>query len=88
MSFTISKVANSVILYPEFGVTDTTDSEQKTVLVTYQAVQLDSLLGGIAKVLYTTQIGNSQKFYDFVEFEYSGAGNPLLEAEIYLKSIS
>lgn len=86
MSFTISQVIATMASYPSLGIVDPSTSRDKTVEATYEVVQLDSLLNSTARVLYSIQIGDSQKYYDFFEFIYSGKGNPLEEAEVALKT--
>lgn len=86
MSFTLSRTLDSSVAYPELGLTDTSTSESKTVDVAYEAIRLDSLIGTTARVVYTTRVGNSDAIFNEFEFEYSGTGNPLLEAETALHS--
>lgn len=86
MSFTKNRVITTVAAYPSLGIVDDSTSQDKSVDVTYEVLQLDSLLANVARVLYSIQVGNSQKYYDFFEFNYSGSGNPIEEAEIALES--
>ncbi len=85
MSFTIQKTLTSYSSYPSLGLIDPLSEEVKTVEVTYDVVQLDSLIGNAARVVYTSCIGDSTKRFDFFEFKYSGIGNILDEAETKLK---
>ena len=86
MSFTLSKSVSSAEYYSALGIVDTSSSSEKMVDVTYEAVRLDSLIGTIARVVYTTRVGNSDATFNEFEFEYSGVGNPLEEAEAALQS--
>ena len=86
MSFTLSKSVSSAEYYSALGIVDTSSASEKTVNVTYEAVRLDSLIGTTARVIYTTRVGTSNAIFNEFEFEYSGAGNPLEEAEAALQS--
>lgn len=86
MAFTLSKSVSSAEYYGALGIVDTSSASEKTVDVTYEAVRLDSLIGTVARVIYTTRVGNSDATFNEFEFEYSGAGNPLEEAEAALQS--
>lgn len=81
MSFTLSKSVSSVEYYSALGIVDTSAASEKTVDVTYEAIRLDSLIGTLARVIYTTRVGTSNAIFNEFEFEYSGTGNPLDEAE-------
>lgn len=81
MAFTLSKSVSSAEYYGALGIVDTSTTSEKTVDVTYEAIKLDSLVGTTARVLYTTRVGNSDAIFNEFEFEYSGTGSPLNEAE-------
>ncbi|WP_224997618.1 hypothetical protein [Klebsiella quasipneumoniae] len=85
MAFTLSKVVSAADYYGALGIVDTSDASEKTVDVTYEVVRLDSLIGSMARVIYTLQVGNSNAVFNEFEFEYSGTGNPLEEAETAMK---
>ena len=84
--FTLSKSVSSAEYYSTLGIVDASSASEKTVDVTYEAIRLDSLIGTTARVVYTTRVGSSDATFNEFEFEYSGTGNPLLEAESALRS--
>lgn len=86
MAFTLSKVVSSADYYGALGIVDTSAASEKTVDVTYEAVRLDSLIGTVARVIYTTRVGTSNAIFNEFEFEYSGTGNPLEEGETALQA--
>lgn len=86
MSFTLSKLVSSAEYYSALGIVDSSSASEKNIDVTYEVVGLDSLIGTVARVIYTTRVGNSDAIFNEFEFEYSGTGNPLLEAETALHS--
>lgn len=86
MAFTLSKVVSAAEYYGALGIVDASSASEKTVDVTYEAVRLDSLIGTVARVIYTVRVGDSQAVYNEFEFEYSGTGNPLEEAETALRA--
>ena len=86
MAFTLSKSVSSAEYYGALGIVDTSAASEKTVDVTYEAVRLDSLIGTVARVIYTTRVGTSNAIFNEFEFEYSGTGNPLEEAETALQA--
>ncbi|MET5288130.1 hypothetical protein WH835_11030 [Raoultella planticola] len=85
MAFALSKSVSSAEYYGGLGIVDTSAASEKTVDVTYEAVRLDSLIGTMARVIYTTRVGTSNAIFNEFEFEYSGTGNPLEEAETALQ---
>lgn len=86
MAFTLSKVVSAADYYGALGIVDASSASEKTVDVTYEAIRLDSLIGTVARVIYTTRVGDSQAVYNEFEFQFSGAGNPLTEAETALQA--
>ncbi|MGG9109641.1 hypothetical protein [Raoultella ornithinolytica] len=85
MAFTLSKSVSSAEYYSALGIVDASSASEKTVDVMYEVVRLDSLIGAVARVIYTTRVGNSDAIFNEFEFEYSGTGNPLDEAEAALR---
>ncbi|HEC2625611.1 TPA: hypothetical protein R2K43_000768 [Raoultella planticola] len=85
MAFTLSKVVSSADYYGALGIVDASSESEKMVDVTYEAIRLDSLIGTMARVIYTTRVGTSNAIFNEFEFEYSGTGNPLEEAETALQ---
>ncbi|HEC2625648.1 TPA: hypothetical protein R2K43_000805 [Raoultella planticola] len=86
MAFTLSKVVSAADYYGALGIVDASSASEKMVDVTYEAIRLDSLIGTMARVIYTTRVGTSNAIFNEFEFEYSGTGNPLEEAETALQA--
>ncbi len=86
MSFTIQKTLTSYSSYPSIGLIDPLSEALKTVDVTYSVIRLDSLIGNSARVVYTSCIGDSPKRFDFFDFEFSGSGDIVSEAELKLEN--
>ncbi|BAS41040.1 hypothetical protein KOJKO3_c3026 [Klebsiella oxytoca] len=84
MSFTVTKEVKELVSYPELGALCQLVTVSKEV--TYAAKRLVSLSDAGAQVLFDVYVGDSVTpgvYYHM--FSYSGAGNPLDEAEGSLK---
>ncbi|BAS42864.1 MULTISPECIES: hypothetical protein [Klebsiella pneumoniae complex] len=84
MSFTVTKEVKELVSYPELGASCQLVTVSKEV--TYSAKRLVSLSDAGAQVLFDVYVGDSVTPGEHYHmFSYSGAGNPLDEAELSLK---
>ncbi|HDX8761581.1 TPA: hypothetical protein ACHOYY_004719 [Klebsiella michiganensis] len=85
MSFTVTKEVKELVSYPELGALCQLVTVSKEV--TYAAKRLVSLSDAGAQALFDVYVGDSvtpgEHYHMFI---YSGAGNPLDEAELDLKA--
>lgn len=85
MSFTVTKEVKELVSYPELGASCQLVTVSKEV--TYAAKRLVSLSDAGAQVLFDVYVGDSVRPGEYYHmFSYSGAGNPLDEAELDLKA--
>lgn len=85
MSFKINRTVASRQVFPKLGGAFVSLPEE-TIEVTYQVTDLISINAGRVWVQYTISFhGMTGNGTDIFEFEYSGSGNILDEAEIALK---
>lgn len=83
--FKITQTLDERIVYPSLGIW--MPSEKKEVEITYSAKSLISINSGKATVVFHTSIDGCSSTGELThEFEYSGNGNPLEQAEDDLKS--
>ena len=83
MSFTINVTTDEKKLYPSLGVTG--DSTLVEVEVEFEITGIVKLFGSSCAAEYIVTIGNKVGSAQIFEFEYSGEGNPIVEAEEKLK---
>jgi hypothetical protein len=85
MSFTINQQLKAIKLCSDLGLTLSEGSERFNI--TYTARSLISLSGSTAIVCFSTKAEGREEagLYNY-EFEYSGAGSPLVEAEAALRA--
>ncbi|HCF8130698.1 hypothetical protein DX995_06820 [Klebsiella pneumoniae] len=86
MSFTVTKVVQEMVSYPEIGASCQLVAVSKEV--TYSAKRLVSLSDAGAQVMFNVNVGDSLTPGEYYHtFSYSGTGNPLEEAESSLQAL-
>ena len=84
MSFNISKKLKTSVSYPEIFLE--VENGFATVEITYHVIALESMVGNTVTVWYSRTVdGVTSALKQPFSFEYSGSGNPVEEAEIYLE---
>ncbi|HCT8728671.1 hypothetical protein LAD54_10340 [Klebsiella pneumoniae] len=86
MSFKITKQISRLVSYPEFGASDA--NERVSAELTYEAKNVIGLdINNACQVQFSVAVNSSQNAGSFIYgFIYSGAGNPLTEAEAALEA--
>ncbi|HGS6151606.1 TPA: hypothetical protein ACMEM2_002138 [Klebsiella quasipneumoniae subsp. similipneumoniae] len=84
MGFTISKTVRKCGYYPELGIQE--PSTEVTVDITYEVSGINSLYGQLGIATYRVSTADSAVSGEIqLEFEWSGKGDPLIQAELQLK---
>ncbi|WP_213672558.1 hypothetical protein [Raoultella ornithinolytica] len=85
MGFTISKTVSKCGYYPSLGIQE--PSTDVTVDITYEVSGINSLYGPLGIATYQVSTADSVVSGEIqFEFEWSGSGDPLKEAEQWLEA--